>query len=170
MNHTIKKHLKCELRTFVYEDASTILSWCKNKRELRLWSADRYKDYPGTPDEMIRLFDGDGKFPLTMVEGGRIVGHIMLRYPSEDKNVIRLCFVIVDDAFRGMGYGRKLLQLAIDYARNILHAKRITLGVFCDNRPAFECYRSIGFSVIENDSYMIDGEEWQEYEMEYVVN
>lgn len=90
-----------------------------------------------------------------------------------------LCYVIHQktrmssvcyDAFRGMGYGRKLLQLAIDYARNILHAKRITLGVFCDNRPAFECYRSIGFSVIENDSYMIDGEEWQEYEMEYVVN
>lgn len=87
---TIKSHLKCTLRTFVYEDASTILSWCKTKREFRLWSADRYKDYPGTPDEMICLFDGDGKFPLTMVEGGRIVGHIMLRYPSEDKNVIRL--------------------------------------------------------------------------------
>lgn len=90
---TIKSHLQCEVRAFVYEDAKTILGWCKNKREFRLWSADRYKDYPATPDEMIRLYEGEGKFPLTMMEGGRIVGHIMLRYPSEDKDVIRLGFV-----------------------------------------------------------------------------
>lgn len=167
---TIKSHLKCELRTFVYEDASTILSWCKTKREFRLWTADRYKDYPGIPDEMIRLYEGEGKFPLTMVEGGRIVGHIMLRYPSEDKDVIRFGFVIVDNTLRGKGYGRKLLQLAVDYARDILRAKKVTLGVFCDNHSAFECYRSAGFTVIGNDSYMIDGEEWQGYEMEFVVN
>lgn len=67
-----------------------------------------------------------------------------------------------------MGYGRKLLKLAINYARNILHAKRITLGVFCDNLPAFECYKSVGFTNIGNDSYMIDGEEWQGYEMELI--
>lgn len=63
-----------------------------------------------------------------------------------------------------------LLQLAIDYARNVLQAKRITLGVFCDNRPALECYKSVGFTIIGDDSYMIDGEEWQGYEMEFVVN
>lgn len=118
---------------------------------------------------MIRLYEGDDKFPLTMVEGGRIVGHIMLRYPSEDKDVIRFGFVIIDDTLRGKGYGRKLLQLAIDYARGILHAKRITLGVFCDNHSAFKCYRSVGFTIIDNDSYMIDGEEWRGYEMEHII-
>lgn len=64
-----------------------------------------------------------------------------------------------DDVLRGKGYGKTLLKLAIDYARDILHAKRITLGVLCDNHSAFECYRSLGFTVIDNDSYMIDGEE-----------
>ena len=161
---------RIHLRTFVYEDARTILSWCKNKREFRLWSADRYKDYPGTSDEMNRLYEGGYMFPLTMVEGRRIVGHILLRYPSEDKEVIRMGFVIVDNELRDKGYGRKLLQLAIGYARNILHAKRITLGVFCDNLLAFECYKSVGFTVIGNDSYTIDGEDWKGYEMEFVVN
>ncbi len=160
---------QCTLRTFVYEDASIILSWCKNKHELRLWSADRYKDYPGTTDEMVRLYEGEGKFPLTMVEGSRIVGHILLRYPSEDKEVIRLGFVIVDEELRNKGYGRELLRLAIDYARDNLHAKRITLGVFCNNRPALECYKSVGFTIIGNDSYIIDGEKWKEYEMELIL-
>lgn len=167
---TIKSHLQCKLRGFFFEDAYIISSWCKSKRELRLWSADRYKDYPVTPSEIIRMYEGDGKIPLTMMEGERIVGHIMLRYPSEDKDVIRLCFVIVDNALRGKGYGRELLQLSINYARDILHAKRITLGVFCDNRPAFECYKTLGFTVIDNVSYIIDGEEWKGYEMELLVS
>lgn len=97
------------------------------------------------------------------------MGHILLRYPSSDKDVIRFGFVIIDDALRGKGYGKTLLKLAIDYARDILHAKRITLGVFCDNRSVIECYRSVGFTVIDNDSYMIDGEEWRGYELEYII-
>lgn len=155
----------CTLRSFIYEDAATILTWCKDKRAFRLWSADRYKDYPVTPDEMLHLYKSSKTFPLTMVEGEKIVGHIMLRYPSADKDIIRFGFVIIDDTLRGKGYGRKLLKLAINYARNILHAKRFRLGVFCDNLPALECYKSVGFTVIGNDSYMIDGEEWQGYEM-----
>ncbi len=41
------------LRTFNINDASTILSWCKDKHAFRLWSADRYKDFPAQPDEMM---------------------------------------------------------------------------------------------------------------------
>ena len=33
-----------------------------------------------------------------------IVGHILLRFPSEDKSLIRFGFVIVDDSKRGKGY------------------------------------------------------------------
>lgn len=162
-------HTSCTLRTFVYEDATTILGWCKTKREFRLWSADRYKSFPASADEMMMQYKGCNMFPLTMVEGGRSVGHILLRYPSCDKDVIRFGFVIIDDVLRGKGYGKTLLKLAIDYARDILHAKRITLGVFCDNHSAFECYRSVGFTAIDNDSYMIDGEEWRGYEMEHII-
>ena len=35
-----------KLRPFNINDAFTILSWCKDKHAFRLWSADRYKDYP----------------------------------------------------------------------------------------------------------------------------
>jgi hypothetical protein len=31
---------------------------------------------------------------------------------------------------------------------------------------AFHCYESVGFKVIGTDSYLIDGEEWTEKEME----
>jgi len=59
-----------------------------------------------------------------------------------------------------------MLRLAIDYAKRELGAQKITLGVFCDNLSAVECYKSVGFRITGEDSYLIDGEEWKGFEME----
>ena len=156
------------LRPFNINDAPTILSWCKDKHAFRLWSADRYNDYPAQPSDMIAQYEGDNLFPMTMVDGEEIVGHILLRYPSASLSIIRFGFIIVDDTKRGMGYGRRLLQLAIDHACNQMGVKTITLGVFADNPSALKCYQSVGFKITGEDSYMIDGEKWKGYEMKYV--
>ena len=101
------------LRPFNINDAPTILSWCKDKHAFRLWSANRYKEFPAQPEEMIEQYNGNNMYPLTAVVGKEIIGHILLRFPSEDKSVIRFGFVIVDDSKRGKGYGKQMLQLAI---------------------------------------------------------
>ena len=155
------------LRPFIPEDAATILSWCQDKQAFRRWSADRYKDYPAYPEEMMHQYEDDNLFPLTAMAEGKVVGHILLRYPSEDKTLVRFGFVIVDNTIRGKGYGKQLLQLAIDYAQRNLGAKEITLGVFCNNLPALKCYESVGFRITGEDAYIIDGEEWKEFEMKY---
>ena len=153
-------------RPFNPNDAPTILSRCKNKHAFRHWSADRYKDFPAQPDEMMKQYEGENMFPLTAVADDEIVGHVLLRFPSEDKSLIRFGFVIVDDSKRGKGYGKQMLHLAIDYAQRELGAQKITLGVFCDNLSAVECYKSVGFRITGADAYSIDGEEWKGYEME----
>ena len=157
------------LRPFVTSDAATILCWCKDKHAFRLWSADRYKEFPAQPEEMMEQYEGDNMYPLTAIVGEEIVGHILLRHPSEDKSVIRFGFVIVDDSKRGKGYGKQLLRLAIDYAKRELGAQKITLGVFDNNPSAIHCYESVGFVVIGTDTYHIDGEEWTGKEMELVI-
>ena len=154
------------LRPFSITDAETILSWCRDKHAFRFWSANRYNDYPAQPEEMMEQYEDDNMYPLTAVVGEEIIGHILLRFPSEDKSVIRFGFVIVDDSKRGKGYGKQMLRLAIDYAQHELGAQKITLGVFCDNLSAVECYKSVGFRITGEDAYSIDGEEWKGYEME----
>ena len=158
-----------QLRPFNPDDAETILGWCKDKYSFRLWSADRYKDFPAKPEEMMRQYEGQNLHPLTAISDDIIIGHILLRYSSEDKTVIRFGFVIVDDSKRGKGYGKQMLRLAIDYALLELRAKCITLGVFCDNSSAVECYKSVGFRIIGMDSYVIDGDEWKGFEMELLA-
>ena len=114
----------------------------------------------------MEQYTGENMFPLTAIVGEEIIGHILLRFPSEDKSVIRFGFVIVDDSKRGKGYGKQMLRLVIDYAQRELDAQKITLGVFCDNLSAIECYKSVGFYITGEDAYSIDGEEWKGYEME----
>ena len=175
------------LRPFNINDAPTILSWCKDKHAFRLWSADRYKEFPAQPEEMIEQYNGNNMYPLTAVVGKEIIGHILLRFPSEDKSVIRFGFVIVDDSKRGKGYGKQfgfvivddskrgkgygkqMLQLAILKAKQDFGARNITLGVFDNNPSAIHCYESVGFVVTGTDTYAIDGEEWSGREMELVI-
>ena len=158
-----------QLRPFNPDDAETILGWCKDKYSFRLWSADRYKDFPAKPEEMMRQYEGQNLHPLTAISDDIIIGHILLRYPSEDKTVIRFGFVIVDDSKRGKGYGKQMLRLAIDHAKHKLGVQNITLGVFDNNPSAIHCYESVGFVVTGTDTYAIDGEEWTGKEMELVI-
>ncbi|MCQ2974129.1 MAG: GNAT family N-acetyltransferase [Bacteroidales bacterium] len=154
------------LRKFENSDAEIILSWCKDKHAFRLWSADRYKNFPALPNDMINMYNSEKILPLTLVDENNIVGHLILRYPTENKEIVRLGFVIVDNNKRGKGYGKKMLNLAIDYAQKNLGAKKLTLGVFCENISALECYKSVGFKILGEDCYSIDGENWNGYEME----
>ena len=89
------------------------------------------------------------------------------RFTDEEKNVLRFGFVIVDDAKRGMGYGKQMLQLAIQYAFSLLKVETITLGVFEKNASAYYCYKSVGFRETgQMEDYVIAGETWKCIEME----
>ena len=119
---------------------------------------------------MLAQYDSDVIFPYIAIDDdGNVVGHIMLRYPDPSKTVIRLGFVIVDDNLRGKGYGKQMLQLAIQKVKEEYGVKKITLGVFDNNPSAFHCYESVGFKVIGTDSYQIDGEKWTGKEMEITI-
>ena len=154
------------LRPFKIDDAPIILSWIKDITAFRKWSADRYPSFPPKPEDMVAQYESDAIFPFTAIDDeGDVVGHIILRYPDPSKTVIRFGFVIVDNNLRGKGYGKQMLQLAIQKAKNEFGAKKISLGVFDNNLSAFHCYESLGFNVIGTDGYTIDGKEWTEKEM-----
>lgn len=160
------------LREYIETDAEKILSWICDERAFRLWSADRYGEYPITPDEINQNYKecskNSGFYPMTLIDDDEnVIGHLILRNPTEDKSIIRLGFIIVDNKVRGKGYGKRLLERAIKYAKEELLAKEINLGVFKNNEGAYRCYTSIGFKEvgIEHNAYTFNGEPWACAEM-----
>ena len=159
-----------ELRYYKDSDARIILTWINNEREFRLWSADRYGDYPINENDINNNYHECSKnnfYPLTMVDGDKVIGHLILRNPTSDKDIVRMGFIIVDSSIRGHGYGKKIIELAINYAREKLSAKEINLGVFTCNTSALNCYQRSGFEIvdIEKDAYTFYDEKWDCAEM-----
>ncbi len=113
--------------------------------------------------------ESDSFFPMTAFDESGIVGHLIMRFTDENKNELRFGFIIVDDKKRGMGYGKEMLQLSIEYAFRILKVQKITLGVFENNEQAYHCYKAVGFNdvqVKEYEYYHVMGEDWKCLELE----
>lgn len=153
INESLEKLI---LRPYKPKDAEAIVSWIKDERALRKWSSDRYGAYPITAEDINYKYlecngdceEPDNFYPMTAVDANGPVGHLILRYINKEKTVIRLGFIIVDDSKRGMGYGKRMIQMAMRYAFDMLKAEKITLGVFANNPSAYYCYKAAGFNEI----------------------
>ncbi len=106
--------------------------------------------------------------PLTFNENGIPVGHLIIRYPEENNDkLVRFGFIILSPELRGKGNGKKMLNIAIDYVKNNLKAKKITLGVFAQNFNALNCYKAVGFKITDKiEKYSVAIGEWDCIEME----
>ncbi len=163
------------LRQYKPCDADIIIGWIKDEEALRKWSSDRFGDYPITGSDINDKYlehngdctEADNFYPLTAFEESGVVGHLILRYTDAEKKVIRFGFVIVDDAKRGKGYGKQMLTLALRYAFDIFGAEKVTLGVFDNNKPAYNCYKAAGFTETGEEMFCeLFGEQWRIIEME----
>lgn len=168
------------LRPYKPGDAKTIIAWCKDEVSFRKWTSDRYESFPITETDMNRKYidcngdcvEPDNFYPMTAFDENGIVGHFIMRFTDEEKKVLRLGFVIVDDSQRGKGCGKGMLSLALKYAFEILKVEKVTLGAFENNLPAYYCYKSVGFQDVKMDEEefcVIDGERWKVLELEYRV-
>lgn len=162
------------LRPFLPGDARTVAGWLESEHALRQWSADRYRSFPLTAEDMdayYRREQASGRcWAMTAFDEAGIAGHFTLRYPrAEGLEELRLGFVILDPRRRGRGLGRELVTLAARYALDLAGAERVSLGVFANNSAAIRCYRACGFREVpreEPERYCCMGEVWDCIEME----
>ena len=153
------------LRPYKKEDADTILSWSKDERSFYQWSAGIMGKYPITRKEFEFV---ESLMAFTAFDENGIVGFFTLRNPDGKTDELRIGFVIVDPERRGCGTGKEMLLLGLRYAFDIYGAKKVSLGVFENNDPAYYCYKAVGFKDAvpeENKAYLVMGEIWKAREM-----
>jgi RimJ/RimL family protein N-acetyltransferase len=84
---------------------------------------------------------------FTLVDGDQVVGMIWLK--AELSRAVRSGFifdVMVDEKFRGKGYGKEVMRLIEEKARE-LELKSIGLHVFAYNDVAKHIYESVGYQI-----------------------
>jgi len=171
----MSKDNELRLRPYKSCDGDIIAGWIKDEKALRQWSSDRFGNFPVTgADINYKYLENNGDcrddynfYPVTALSDEGIIGHMILRFTDDTLETLRFGFVIVDDSKRGRGYGKKMLELALKYAFEILKANRVSLGVFDNNPNAFYCYKSTGFTETGMTIPVhIMNEEWTVTEME----
>ena len=148
------------LRPYTPSDASTILSWTKNKTAFYQWTAGVLGEYPITEEQFNIV---SNLMAFTAIDDNDTVGFFTMRRPNEFYEELRFGFVIVDSKKRGQGYGKNMLKLGLKYAKEIFGANKVSLGVFENNESAYYCYKAIGFEDVSQDEiekYTVMGEEW----------
>ena len=159
----MEEKLMLRLRPYKIEDADTIITWSKDERVFYQWSAGIMGEYPLT-QEKFRFVESLMAF--TAFDENEIVGFFTLRNPGGVIDELRMGFVIVDPSQRGRGKGKEMLELGLRYAFDVYGAKKVSLGVFENNEPAYYCYKAAGFKdVNEIETYKILDEEWKCAEM-----
>ena len=161
-----------KLRDYKPEDSKIICSWVKDEKTLFQWSADRIGKFPLLGNELNENYAERNIlkdfFPLTAIdESDNVIGHLFVLIPNpEIKNIVRFGFVIISPEIRGAGNGKKMLELAIEYAKINLKATKVTLGVFENNPKAQKCYESVGFVPVSKRNVNILNTDWACIDME----
>lgn len=90
-----------------------------------------------------------------------IIGHVDLK-GGPLRTALHRCElgIGIERAWRGRGLGRRLMQVAIDFARQQPNLAWVDLGVFTHNQNAAHLYRSLGFQELATipDRFRVAGE------------
>lgn len=167
-------------------DFSYIASWIQDERTHALWCA-QLLSYPLSKDELHNYLKEQGlkfysqsrsdPYPKEKEHDGAYVyvdehdrptGFFVFTVNKQDRSGF-LRFIMVDSTVRGRGYGSQMLGQLLQFAYENVGVVAVRLIVFDVNAPAMNCYRKLGFSVMDNATtdFHYQNETWKRSMMEH---
>jgi ribosomal protein S18 acetylase RimI-like enzyme len=133
-----------EIRPALREDASALAEQMKAVVDEGRWLATESDQTLAQLTERFRSALEDAHILLVLEHEGRIVGALGI-HPTSVEGVHSLGLSILRE-FRGQGWGRRMIDSALDTARE--HAvRKVVLDAFADNGRAIALYTSCGFEI-----------------------
>lgn len=156
-----------KLEPFKPSDFNLFISWIDSK-ELLLQIAGNYFSYPLTLAQLQNYLYDKNSFSFSIVEKStnKVIGHseiILL-----DNKVCKLDKILIgDEAYRGKGAGKKVVNELLAFSFENLSAEKAELYVYDWNMGAIKLYERVGF-IINNDKQLltdVDGKIWKALNM-----
>jgi len=159
------------LRPFKLSDGEYLIKWIEDERAFAMWCANKF-NYPLTQEQLITYkeqYENDeyGWLFTAIDESGKPIGHLLLRSANYSNQSAHLGFIIIDKSIRGKGYGKEMVRIAVKYAFEILNIKKVSLGVYANNKSAHNCYKAVGFvdQKFHEEFFPFKDERWGLYDM-----
>lgn len=116
-----------------------------------IWNMEKNKELK---DRFYSELQNKNRITFVYTKDEEYIAEVSIVFNKNDEDYtipgkrIYISRIIVKKDFRGKGYGKKLMNYAIEYAKNKGY-KEISLGVNLDNYIAFKLYVDLGFTKIQ---------------------
>lgn len=159
------------IRPYMEEkDCEYIIKWVDDEKVHALWCAGLIP-CPVTRQSLHDLLEKnarewmDSAYVATETDGTPVGFFCYSVNTENDEGFLKL--VVVDPEKRGRGYGRQMLELALQYAFLITGARRVRINVFSENHAARRCYEKIGFTqeAVTEHALSYKGESWSRHHL-----
>jgi RimJ/RimL family protein N-acetyltransferase len=100
-------------------------------------AAESFIKYASGPDSVV--------FHLRTLTEDKVIGFVSIHSIEWNNQTGILSIGIIDEAYRGKGYGSDALKLILNYAFNELNLYRVGLDVIASNSRAVRAYEKSGF-------------------------
>lgn len=138
--------MKTNFRRLQSEDIPLLTEFFKINNDKH--TAHTFNPFPLTPASAQHILKNwTDEYYLGLFEYERMVVFTMLRGYAEGYEIPSFA-ILVGREYRGKGYGRKATKLTIEKAKE-LHASKVRLSVYDDNRAGINLYQRLGFEVTE---------------------
>lgn len=132
-----------------------VASWVQTPEELR-WLAPRTSP-PLTQVKVVNWTRKTGKaFLFFKAQEPVPCGYGELNPMKGDPSHHWIGHVLIDSERRRQGLGHRLTDLLTEKAFGDLEAKKVSLVVFPQNKPALECYLKCGFKVVAEEFHRFE--------------
>lgn len=116
-----------------------------------IWNMEKNKELK---DRFYSELQNKNRITFVYTKDEEYIAEVSIVFNKNDEDYtipgkrIYISRIIVKKDFRGKGYGKKLMNYAIEYAKSKGY-KEISLGVNLDNYIAFKLYVDLGFTKIQ---------------------
>ncbi len=161
------------LKTFEESDFSLLASMIPDARFLLQWAGPKYTyplDVLQLKGELANTVDKKPSskiFKAIQSDSLETVGHIQLREINYDAFNCVMSRVLIFSDYRGKGFGKAMVRLAVKYAFENLGLNEVLLNVYDFNKKAIATYRDIGFNDYQKtkDACKFQNESWNSIRM-----
>lgn len=116
-----------------------------------IWNMEKNKELK---DRFYKELISKNRMTFVYVKNEEYIAEISIVFNKDDKDYsipgkrLYISRIIVKKALRGQGYGKKLMNYVIDYAKRNNY-EELSLGVNLDNYIALKLYVGLGFTKIQ---------------------
>ena len=134
------------LREAIAADIYELMRWFPKSDDVHVWGGPWFQ-FPFTRETFIKDVHWGKMASLCLCDPSRRVVAFGQLYERDGR--IHLARLVVIPDMRGHGVGRRLIEMLMTAGQAMFPGDEYSLFVFRENKPAYECYKSLGFEITD---------------------